>query len=128
MRVLLDTNAFLWWITNDRRLSPRATAVMEQSATLLLLSAASAWEIVIKIQMGRLPLPGSPVRYLSEQMAVNDVQPLAITIDHALAVYELPPLHRDPFDRIIIAQAQIEHLPVVSADQQLSRYDIETIW
>lgn len=128
MRALLDTHAFLWWISADSRISARAAAVIEDGSNTLFLSTASAWEIVIKAQMGRLPLPGSPVHYVPEQMALNGIDPLPVALTHALALYELPPLHRDPFDRLLVAQAQSEHLPILTADELIHQYDVEVVW
>lgn len=128
MKVLLDTHTFLWWITDDRRMSVRAAAIIEDGNNSLYLSTASAWEIIIKTQMGRLPLPGSPVHYIPQQMAINAIEPLPIALTHALAVYELPPLHRDPFDRLLVAQAQSEHLPILTIDPLISQYEVEILW
>ncbi|MGE5603349.1 MAG: type II toxin-antitoxin system VapC family toxin [Nitrososphaerales archaeon] len=128
MKALLDTHAFLWWITNDHRMSARAASIIEDGANSLLLSTASAWEIVIKAQMGRLPLPGSPVHYVPEQMTINGIEPLPVGLTHALALYELPPLHRDPFDRLLVAQAQSEHLPILTNDPLIRQYDVEVLW
>jgi PIN domain nuclease of toxin-antitoxin system len=128
MKALLDTHVFLWWITDDQRMSARAASIIEDGANSLLLSTASAWEIVIKAQMGRLPLPGSPVHYVPEQMAINGLEPLPVSLTHALALYELPPLHRDPFDRLLVAQAQSEHLPILTNDSLIRQYDVEVVW
>ncbi len=128
MRVLLDTYVFLWWITNDRQLSARARAVIEDGTNTLLLSAASAWEIAIKAQIGRLPLHDPPARFVPEQMAANGIEGLAISISHALGVSDLPPLHRDPFDRLLVIQGQNEGLPILTADPLIAQYDVQTIW
>ncbi len=128
MNVLLDTHAFLWWITGDHRISTRAGSIIEDGANTLFLSTASAWEIVVKSKMGRLPLPGSPVHYIPEQMAINGIEPLPVAPTHGLALYELPPLHRDPFDRLLVAQAQGEHLPILSHDPLIRQYDVEVVW
>ncbi len=128
MRALLDTHAFLWWITDDRRLSPQARTIIEDGANDLLLSAASAWEIAIKAQIGRLALPDLPARFLPGQIAANGIEALPISVTHALRAGELPPLHRDPFDRLLVAQAQSERLPILTADGQIAQYDVQTIW
>jgi len=94
----------------------------------LFLRAASAWEIAIKAKLGRLKLPDDPERFIPEQMALNAIESLPVQVSHALHVYTLPEYHSDPFDRIIIAQAQLEGLPILTADPQISRYEVDTIW
>ncbi len=94
----------------------------------MFFSAASAWEIVIKAQLGRLRLPDRADRFLSEQVAINAMQSLPVSLSHALQVLALPNHHRDPFDRILVAQSQVENLPIVTADRIFARYGVETIW
>ncbi len=93
----------------------------------LFLSAASAWEIAIKYSLGRLSLPDAPARYVPDRMQKTRVTPLAISHAHALRVSELPLHHRDPFGRLLVAQAQLEGLPILTADRALKDYDVETI-
>lgn len=128
MKILLDTHAFLWWITDDVKLSEFARKMMADGKNTLLLSAASAWEIAIKARLGRLKIPDPPDRFISEQMFQNTIQALPIQMSHALHVYHLPPHHQDPFDRLLIAQAELEGLTLLSSDQQMKKYDVETIW
>ncbi len=128
MRVLLDTHTFLWWISNDTRLSSRAREIISNGNNELLLSAASGWEIAIKVRLGRLQLPYEPERFIPEQLVINAIQSLPIKISHALHTYSLPIYHRDPFDRIIIAQAQLEGLPILTSDPQIAKYKVEIIW
>lgn len=128
MKILLDTHAFLWWITNDPRISSKVSEIMADGLNELYLSAASIWEIAIKSQLGRLKLPENPDIYLTEQMAFNAVQSLSITIYHAFRIYSLPDIHKDPFDRIIIAQALSENMPVLTRDGNIPKYGIQTIW
>lgn len=128
MRVLLDTHTFLWWISNDTRLSSRARDIISNGNNELLLSAASGWEIAIKVRLGRLQLPYEPERFIPEQLVINAIQSLPIKISHALHTYSLPIYHRDPFDRIIIAQAQLEGLPILTSDPQIAKYKVEIIW
>ena len=128
MRVLLDTHTFLWWISNDTRLSSRAREIISDGNNELLLSAASGWEIAIKVRLGRLQLPYEPERFIPEQLVINAIQSLPIKISHALHTYSLPIYHRDPFDRIIIAQAQLEGLPILTSDPQIAKYKVEIIW
>lgn len=128
MRALLDTHAFLWWASGDERLSKRARKVIEASDTDLLLSVASLWEAAIKWQVGKLPFPDHPSRYLPAQLLRGDVTPLEIRMHHVLHVATLPPHHNDPFDRIIIAQAQLEQMSIVTRDENIGRYDVKTVW
>ena len=128
MRVLLDTQAFLWWITKDRRLSARACEVMTDGGNEVLLSAATGWEIAIKASIGRIRLPAPIDRFLSEQLHKNGIGTLSIEMSHALRVHALPLLHRDPFDRLLVAQAQLEKLRILTSDRQIARYSVETLW
>lgn len=128
MRVLLDTHTFLWWITDDPRLSSRAREIIADGSNRLFLSAASGWEIAIKAALGRLELPTTPGQFIAEQLAANAVEGLPILMSHALHVYTLPRYHRDPFDRLLVAQSQLEHLPILTADPLISQYDVNTIW
>ena len=124
MGYLLDTHCWLWLQTETRRFDTDLLAELASPATPKFLSAASAWEIAIKYAIGRLPLPEPPADYLPERMRVNRVQPLSINPAHALAVATLPLHHRDPFDRILVAQARIEDLTLVTADKILELYDV----
>lgn len=128
MRVLLDTHTFLWWIIDDPHMSPRARDIMSNSSHELFLSAASCWEIAIKAKIGRIKLPDKPHVFVAEQMALNTIQGLPIQISHALHVFNLPHHHRDPFDRIIIAQAQLEKLTILTSDSLISKYKVKIIW
>ena len=128
MKILLDTHAFLWWIADDPQLSLRAREIISDGNNDLFLSAVSGWEICIKAQIGRLKLPGEPRRFIPEQLRLNAIQTLPIQMSHALHVSTLPNHHRDPFDRLLIAQAQLEKLPILSNDSQVGRYPIEVIW
>lgn len=128
MKALWDTHAFLWWITDDPRLSPRVRAIAGDPQTDLLFSVASGWEIAIKVGIGKLRLPDDPQRYIPDQLARNATDVLPIQLAHALRVFALPDLHTDPFDRILVAQAQVEGLPILTADPQIARYPVEVIW
>jgi PIN domain nuclease of toxin-antitoxin system len=128
MRALLDTHAFLWWVTDDSQLSSTARSIIIDPNNLLFLSAASAWEIVIKVRLGKLILPEPPESYIPSRLTINRFESLPITIVHALQVTNLPNLHKDPFDRIIIAQSQVEKMPIVTADTQIVQYPIDAIW
>lgn len=128
MRALLDTCAFLWWIADDSQLSPRVREVISQGDNKLYLSAASGWEIAIKAALGKLSFPGDLKSFIIEQMNGNGIDSLPVEMFHALHVSTLPAIHGDPFDRLLIAQAQLESLPILTPDPQIGHYDVEIIW
>ncbi|MBM3152940.1 MAG: type II toxin-antitoxin system VapC family toxin [Chloroflexi bacterium] len=128
MKALLDTHAFLWWNTEDSQLSARAMKFIADGKNEILLSAASAWEIAIKAAKGRLALPEEPALYVVSRMNLNRFQPLPMEVSHALKVHDLPQHHADPFDRLLVAQAQLESLPLITKDEEIQKYDVETIW
>ncbi|WP_457637346.1 type II toxin-antitoxin system VapC family toxin [Oceanithermus sp.] len=127
-RLLLDTHAFLWWIADDPHLSPAAREAIADGANEVYLSAVSVWELVIKMSLGRLELPEDTESFLARQLQQNGFRPLAMTLPHALAVRRLPSLHKDPFDRMLVAQARHEGLELVSGDEAVRRYPISVIW
>lgn len=126
-RLLLDTNAFLYFINNDSALSETAKNSLESEADLLI-SAASLWEIAIKFSIGKLVLPDSFENFIPSQIRRNDIEILPVTLPHLAKVSALPFHHKDPFDRLIIAQAIVEDFPVVSSDAAFDLYRIERIW
>jgi PIN domain nuclease of toxin-antitoxin system len=128
MRALLDTHSFLWWITDSPRLSSRVREIIADGRNELFFSAASGWEIAIKARLGRLEIPGGPERFLTEQLSRNAIQALPIYLSHAVRTYALPAHHQDPFDRLLVSQALLERLPILSADAQISRYPVEVVW
>ena len=128
MKALLDTHTFLWWVLDIPRLSADARSIIGDGANELLFSAASAYELTIKAQSGRLTLPESADTYVPSRLAANAFGTMAIELAHALRAGRLPAVHRDPFDRILVAQAQVEGLPIITADPAISRYEVETIW
>ena len=127
MRVLLDTRVWLWMQAAPHRLGPQAAALVSDTGNDLLLSAASSWEIAIKHALGKLRLPVPPREYVPSRMQASGTGALPITHAHALHVAALPPHHRDPFDRMLVAQASVESIPILTADAQIGRYDVETI-
>lgn len=128
MRYLLDTHTFLWWALNDPQLSPSCRNIISDPTNTIYFSAASAWEIAIKSQIGKLPLPESPVIYIPAKLRHNGFTPLPISVDHSVHTFNLPLHHRDPFDRILVAQSVIENLPILTADALIALYGVRTIW
>ncbi|HSS30718.1 MAG TPA: type II toxin-antitoxin system VapC family toxin [Nitrospiraceae bacterium] len=126
MKVLLDTHAFLWAITDESRLSTKARAVIANADSWF--SVASVWEVVVKVQSGKLSLPQPVGEFLTSELALSRVQILPIALNHVLRVESLALHHRDPFDRILIAQSLEEKLPLVTADPLFDRYRVELIW
>lgn len=124
MRLLLDTHVFLWLQTEPERLGEHL-AVVEDTRTELLVSAASSWEIAIKHGLGRLALPEAPERYVPQRLRAIGATAIPVEHGHALAVATLPPLHRDPFDRLLVAQAQALGAPILTADPAVARYAVE---
>jgi PIN domain nuclease of toxin-antitoxin system len=127
MRLLLDTCAFLWFVTGDSRLSRRARRALEHTQAEVILSAVSVWEIAIKASLGRLSLPAPVDTYIGEKIASGFVL-IPIEWTHAAAVERLPLHHRDPFDRLLIAQALSENLPIVTSDAGFSAYGVKVVW
>jgi len=128
MKALLDTHTFLWWNLDDARLSMKARQVIADANNDIFLSAASAWEIAIKTARGRLKLPENPEHYVSKRMAYHRLLPLPVQLSHALHVFSLPDLHQDLFDRLLIAQSQLEGIPLLTNKAEISRYEVEIIW
>ena len=126
MRILLDTHVFLWLQTDPERLGEHV-ALLEDQRNELLVSAVSSWEIAIKHGMGRLRLPDPPERYVPERLRLMGATPLAIEHSHALAVAGLPRLHRDPFDRLLVAQAGLLDAAILTADPQIAQYPVRTL-
>jgi PIN domain nuclease of toxin-antitoxin system len=128
MRALVDTHALLWWLFDDRRLSGRARQVMEDSANQLLVSSASGWEIMTKHRLGRLPHAGEAVRDLRGAIQRAGFEPLPISLEHAIEAGRLASPHRDPFDRMLAAQARLERIPLISDDQVFAGLSMSTLW
>jgi PIN domain nuclease of toxin-antitoxin system len=126
MTVLLDTQAFLWWLADDARLSKRARREIASNACLV--SVASCWELAIKASLGRLEVPRPIDRFVQEQLEVNGFSLLPVALEHVSAVTDLPFHHRDPFDRLLAAQARREELAIVSSDPVFRRYGVRRIW
>src|SRR5947209_10988460 len=119
MRLLLDTHSFLWFAEDDPRLSATARALIEDAANEVLLSLGSVWEIAIKVSRGKLQLDQPLLTLVQQEVRLDGMVLLAITLDHLAVVSTLPFHHRDPFDRLLVAQAQVEAVPLVSVDTAL---------
>jgi PIN domain nuclease of toxin-antitoxin system len=128
VRILLDTHALLWWLDGDRRLSQRARRLIDSDQTAVLVSAASAWEICTKFRLGKLPGAAAVAADLMGCLDSQGFAPLSITVDHAQRAGSLPGPHRDPFDRVLIAQSQAEDLPLVTVDPVFGLYGVKVIW
>jgi PIN domain nuclease of toxin-antitoxin system len=126
--MLLDTHTFLWMTSDPEQLGPVARRHIGDASTVLLLSIASVWEMSIKASLGRLSLPGPVDRFVHEQLALTRTSLLGIELAHAAVVAELPWHHRDPFDRLLIAQARSAGLTILSRDTAFDAYDIDRIW
>ncbi|HEV1285065.1 MAG TPA: type II toxin-antitoxin system VapC family toxin [Bryobacteraceae bacterium] len=126
--MLLDTHAFLWWNLGDTRLSSKARRIMADPANTLFLSVASALEIAIKVRLGKLRLPANSASYVRNSAAEDHMEIVPIRLEHAAALQTLPMLHRDPFDRILIVQSQIEKLSFLTADPDIRRYAVDATW
>jgi PIN domain nuclease of toxin-antitoxin system len=124
LKLLLDTHAALWFLSGDERLSENAKRHLTDDTNRVLLSAAVVWEVAIKRSLGKLAVPAEYVSLLLDA----GVQPLAVSVAHAAGVEHLPPHHRDPFDRMLVAQAEIEGAAVISRDGALRPYDVTLIW
>ena len=127
MRLLLDTRVFLWAVADPDLLRPEARSAIEDSNNVVFVSAGVAWEIGIKFALGKLTVPADPVVWLPARVRSMGFQALNITVEHALAAGSLPEIHRDPFDRIMIAQAQIEGLTFVTRDPENQKYAIRLL-
>jgi PIN domain nuclease of toxin-antitoxin system len=128
MRILLDTCAFLWLVTDNPQASELAKEIFLKEDNELLLSAVTGFEIAVKYSLGKLRLTEPPKEFVTNRMNANALTELPVSMSHALALQHLPLHHKDPFDRLLVAQAMVNQIPLLSADQQLSAYDIERIW
>lgn len=128
MRVLLDTHALLWWLAGDEQLSTRAKQTIAHSANSIFVSAASAWEITTKHRLGKLPGIGPLAVDFQREVEQQGFTPLAISISHAQMAGSLSGAHRDPFDRMLIAQAREEKMALVSIERLFDEYDVRRVW
>ena len=128
MRVLLDSNVFLWAATRARGISTAGRAVLSDTTNERLLSSVTPWELGIKFSRNKLDLPSSFLQFIRVAMSDLQVTELPVSIVHALRSAELPLIHGDPFDRMLVAQALVEGVPIVSGDRRLSAYGVAVIW
>jgi PIN domain nuclease of toxin-antitoxin system len=128
LRVLLDTHAFLWWLEGDRRMSRKARRLVASSETQVFLSAASLWEITTKARLGKLPRALAVAADVPAAMTGQGFAPLSITPAHAQRAGSLQGPHRDPFDRMLVAQAVLEGLAIVSMDRVFDEYPVTRVW
>jgi PIN domain nuclease of toxin-antitoxin system len=128
VRILLDPHTFLWWNEASPRLSKKALTLLADPANTLLLSVVSAWELGLKTQTGKIRLAESPSVYVPTRMAHYAMEALPVALAHVLAAESLPLHHRDPFDRLLIAQATVEGVPIVTGDPEFRRYAIKVLW
>jgi PIN domain nuclease of toxin-antitoxin system len=128
MRLLVDTCTFLWIVGGAKDLSARARQAFADPANEALLSAVSAWEIAVKHHLGRLPLPAPPDTFVPAQRTAHGLDPLPIDEEAALQVAKLPDLHRDPFDRMLVAQAIVGGLVLLTPDDHIRAYPVRTLW
>jgi len=128
MTYLLDTHTFLWLAAEPEKLSPAVREIVEAGATELLLSAASAWEVALLWKLGRIELQEEPTEFIPIALRALAITPLPIGFDTAITAATLPLIHRDPFDRILVAEALKGGLTILSKDQTIPRYGVTTIW
>ncbi len=128
MRLLLDTCTFIWLASEPARISPDAAAKIDDAANEMFLSHASVWEICLKHSAGKLNLPDEPERWLSDQLAARGVKELPIEFQSLTASARLPAHHRDPFDRLLVAQAKLHSMKLITPDAWISKYDADVIW
>lgn len=128
MKFLLDTHCWLWWITTPEKLAQSAQQFISDGQNEIFFSAASSWEIAIKYRLGKLFLPELPQEFVPPRLTRDGIIPLPIEHAHALHAASLPLHHRDPFDRLLICQAKLNRLPIMTIDRQFEAYDVELLW
>lgn len=128
MIALLDTHTLLWWVAGDPRLSKTAAELLADRSARILWSAASTWELAIKASVGKVSLHARVGEWLQHRFVQQGIEVLPILHTHAAAVEQLPAHHRDPFDRLLVAQASVESIPILTGDKLIGAYEVETIW
>jgi PIN domain nuclease of toxin-antitoxin system len=127
MTLLIDTHCWLWWLTETEKLQEAAIALLKNPDTTILLSSVSSWEIAIKYSIGKLSLPEPPERFIPSRMERDGIVSLPIQHSHTLKTATLPYYHKDPFDRLLIAQAIVEGIPIMTVDESFRQYDVEVV-
>jgi len=128
MKLLFDTHALIWWDSEPDKLSPQALAMCQDRANIVLLTVASAWEMQIKLQLGKLKLKLPLAEVIQSQKQTNNIEVLPVALAHVLALQNLPTHHKDPFDRLLIAQANVENAVLVSNDPVFEEYPVKLLW
>jgi PIN domain nuclease of toxin-antitoxin system len=128
LRALLDTHALLWWLSDDTALPKAARKIIADTRNALMVSAASAWEIAIKVRLGRLPTAADLVGDFAGYLEREGFELVSISAEHGIRAGLLPGLHKDPFDRMLIAQAQAENMPIITNEAVFESYDIRCLW
>lgn len=128
MRLLLDTHTFLWFVNNEPSLSNTARLLIEDADQQPILSIASVWEMAVKISVEKLQLPKPVETFAVEQLRINSISLMTINLSHIAVIARLPMHHKDPFDRMLIAQSMSEELPIVSADSAFDAYGVQRLW
>ena len=128
MNLLLDTHSFIWFVEDHPSLSPHARMLIEEATNDVFLSIANVWEMAIKVSLGKLSLSQPFDLFIPNQLLLNDITLLDITLSHTLRVATLPYHHRDPFDRLLIAQSLVEGMPLISIDSVLDAYGVNRLW
>jgi PIN domain nuclease of toxin-antitoxin system len=127
-RFLIDTHCWLWAMGAPEKLNAASAEMIANEENAVVFSAVNAWEIAIKVRLGKLELPAPPSEYVVSCIEEEAMKSMPVYVQHALRVAELPLHHRDPFDRLLVAQAQIEGLALMTADQKIAAYDVEILW
>jgi PIN domain nuclease of toxin-antitoxin system len=128
MKLLLDTHTFMWWDSQFDRISPTTQEILQNPENEIWVSIVSLWEMQIKVQLGKLTLRISLQDLVNYQQRTNKIQLLSVTLPHILELEKLPPYHRDPFDRLLIAQSRTEQAVFVSRDLKIRAYDCQVLW
>ncbi|PKA23064.1 type II toxin-antitoxin system VapC family toxin [Leptospira levettii] len=128
MKFLLDTHTYLWILFEPENLSKKVLKLVENPENALYLSVASIWEMIIKFKIGKLNLQNSPEKIISESLVAIDCNVLEITMAHTFGLLNLPDLHKDPFDRILVCQSNLEKMPILTKDSLITQYKVNVIW
>jgi PIN domain nuclease of toxin-antitoxin system len=128
MKLLFDTHTFIWWDSQPNKLSQTALALLQDRSNILLLSVVSIWEMQIKLQVGKLILNRALLEIIESQQKINQIEVLPVNLDHVLGLDSLPLIHKDPFDRLLVAQANVENAALVSGDPIVAQYPVNVTW